>query len=173
MTLRSRFTLEEVKNLVQIVALGLAACYFTYTWAIGRFWVSVSLDIETSRVHDPANAKKDIIAISMSVKNGGQMSLRIHDAAVKITYDTMVCTQRLEGITRYAVEDHRLLLTTPHPTILEAGLGSGQQTEFGTWVRVPRNVACKIEGGVLVKQRWNWSYPQSLVSGVSLPVGDS
>ena len=132
--------LERAKHWVEIAALILAGLYFVFKWGGGWLQESVSLGIETSRIHAPSSSQEDILVISVSVENGTSGSLRIYDAALQITVEdkpllsaASTCLDglvlRLEGITRQQVKDDKIVMGIPHDTLPQACLSRKPRPE--------------------------------------------
>ena len=160
---------------MQIIALVILTAYFMYRNKTGWMEISMSMDIETERIHDPNNVNDDILAIKVNFKNGNYGSIRLTDAIAAISYDATTeavpKVNELDGLVRYDYKGWKIIHGKPHPKISTSGLGPEQEVELSTYFKVPRDAICNVDVTILAKRaRLDYHPNESRSSTVSLPL---
>jgi hypothetical protein len=163
--------LEKVKIIVEILALLSVACYFIYKNAAGWTEVTISLDISTNRVDDPADKTKDILGIIVKVKNGNNNgSLRLSDAVVAFKYNDVTIHKRLEGIVRYEIENGRVVLGKQSTEKPWAGLGPNEEILLSAYTSISKGSVCIVDVTILAKKFLNKHCNECRSTTISLPI---
>ncbi len=159
--------LEKVKIIAEIIALFSIAFYFLYKNAAGWTEVTMSLDISTNRVHDPADKTKDILGVIVKVNNG---SIRLSDAVAVIKYDKVTLENTLEGIVRYEIENGKVIHGKQSTEKPWTGLGPNEEILLSTYASVSTGAVCIVDVTVLAKRLLNKHCNESRSTAISLPI---
>jgi hypothetical protein len=168
---RPNITLLNIQVIAQILALVSVAGYFLYKNAAGWTDVTMSLDIVTQRVHDPADRTKDILGVTVKLKNGNTGKIRLSDAVATIAYEATTLEKELEGIVRYEIDEGKVVPgqeATRSPS--RTGLGPNQEILLSTYERVPTGATCLIDVTILAKRSLKTVLREARSAAVSLPI---
>jgi hypothetical protein len=164
---RPNITLLNIQVIAQILAVVSVAGYFLYKNAAGWTDVTMSLDIVTQRVHDPADRTKDILGVTVKLKNGNTGKIRLSDAVATIA----TLEKELEGIVRYEIDEGKVVPgqeATRSPS--RTGLGPNQEILLSTYERVPTGATCLIDVTILAKRSLKTVLREARSAAVSLPI---
>lgn len=168
---KRKITLYSIQVIAQVLALMSVAGYFLYKNAAGWTDVTMSLNIVTHRVPDPADETQDILGITVKLKNGNTGKIRLSDAIAAIKYDTVTVEKALEGIVRYEIENGKAIYgkqATQSPP--RTGLGPDQEMLLSTYVQVPTGSVCLIDVTIVAKRLLKTVYRESRSTAVSVPL---
>ena len=162
--------LEKIKIIAEIIALLSVAVYFFYQNAAGWTEVSISLDITTNRVHDPADKTKDILGVIVKVKNGNTGAIRLYDAIAAIRYDKVTLENKLEGIVRYEIENGKVIQGKESSEPRWTGLAPNEEILLSTYASVSTGAVCIVDVTVLAKRYLNAHFNECRSTTISLPI---
>ena len=162
--------LLKVKAFVEVIALLSIAGYFMYKNAAGWEEVSMSINVDTKRVHDPCDKDKDIIGVVVKLKNGNTGKIRVSDAIAAIRYDKITIVNTLEGIVRYEIKNGKAIQGKQCPEKLWTGLGPTEEILLSTYASVPTDKVCIIDVTVLAKRKLRTYCSEGRSAAISLPI---
>ena len=166
-----KLKLDYIKVIAEIIALTSIAFYFIYKNAAGWTEVTMSLDVSTKRVGDPADKTRDILAVTVKVKNGlNNGSIRLSDAVADIRYDKTEVQKRLEGLVRYEIADGKVVHGKQSREKPWTGLGPSEEIALSAYESVSKGSVCTIDVTILAKKSLSHHYHESRSTVVSLPI---
>jgi len=160
----------KVKYIAEIIALISIAGYFLYQNAAGWKEVSMSIDVNTQRVHDPCDKDKDILGVFVKLKNGNTGTIRITDATAAVKYDKTTIVKTLEGIVRYEVENEKVIQGKQSIEKPRTGLGPNEEILLSTYASVSADAVCVVDVTVLAKRKLRTYCSEGRSATVSLPI---
>jgi hypothetical protein len=156
----------------QFAALIAAALFFLFKLAQGWFTVNLSLSGSLDR---RAIGGQDDLAVAVTLTKGAWGSVRVHETAVRVSWEDGECTTRLLGDRRLLIADRGKSIAPGWQPLHGRGsayrLPPGEGTTWSCHLLVPTDRTCLIEVVVLGIQ-WPSMHPaQWRLSLVSLAPG--